>query len=70
MFKTQLYLPQNANAALDDIAKKTGNSKSELVRRAVDEFLQKYDKGKLEDAFAIWSDYEIDIRGLRNEWSR
>jgi Arc/MetJ-type ribon-helix-helix transcriptional regulator len=70
MFKTQLYLPNKANEMLDKLAKKIGSSKSELVRKAVDEFLQKYDKTKLKEAYGIWKDYEIDLRGMRDDWKR
>ena len=70
MFKTQLYLPNSANEMLDKLAKKIGSSKSELVRKAVDEFLQKYDKTKLKEAYGIWDGYEIDLRGMRDDWKR
>jgi len=70
MFKTQLYLPNKANEMLDKLAKKIGSSKSELVRKAVDEFLQKYDKTKLKEAYGMWEGYEIDLRGARDDWKR
>jgi hypothetical protein len=70
MFKTQLYIPDETNTMLDEISKTTGTSKSQLLRRAIAEFLQKYDKGKLEKAFGMWARYNIDLRGLRSEWER
>ena len=70
MFKTQLYLPDEANKMLDALARKLGSSKSELLRTAVDDFLRKYDDKKLEEAFGIWKENEIDLRGMRNEWER
>ena len=35
MYKTQLYLPDEAKLELEAIARKTSMSKSELIRRAV-----------------------------------
>lgn len=70
MYKTQLYLPDKANVQLSAVAKKTSISKSELIRRAIAEFLSKYDKSKLTRAFGVWRNNEINIRGLRDEWNR
>lgn len=70
MYKTQLYLPDEAREELDAISKKTSLSKSELVRRAVAEFTSKYSKRKLTKAFGVWKNHEINVRGLRDEWNR
>ena len=71
MYKTQLYLPDEAKLELEAISRKTSISKSELIRRAVAEFTSKYDKSKLTKAFGVWKHYEeINIRGLRDEWNR
>lgn len=70
MYKTQLYLPDEANVQLNAVAKKTSISKSELIRRAVAEFLSKYDKSKLTKAYGVWAkNDEINLRGLRDEWN-
>ena len=70
MYKTQLYLPDEAKLELEAIARKTSISKSELIRRAVAEFTSKYSKAKLTKAYGIWKSREINIRSLRDEWSR
>ena len=70
MYKTQLYLPDEAKLELEAIARKTSMSKSELIRRAVAEFTSKYSKAKLTKAYGIWKSREINIRSLRDEWSR
>lgn len=70
MYKTQLYLPDEAKLELDAISKKTSMSKSELIRRAVAEFTSKYSSAKLTKAYGLWKSREINVRGLRDEWSR
>ncbi len=70
MYKTQLYLPDEAKLELDAISKKTSMSKSELIRRAVAEFTSKYSSAKLTKAYSLWKSREINVRGLRDEWSR
>ena len=70
MYKTQLYLPDEAKLELDAISKKTSMSKSELIRRAVAEFTSKYSSAKQTKAYSLWKSREINVRGLRDEWSR
>ena len=70
MYKTQLYLPDEAKLELEAISRKTSISRSELIRRAVAEFTSKYSKSKLTKAYGLWKSREINIRGLRDEWNR
>ena len=70
MYKTQLYLPDEAKIELEAIARKTSMSKSELIRRAVAEFTNKYSKAKLTKAYGVWKSREINVRSLRDEWNR
>ena len=39
MIKTNVYLPYNQRRRLKKISQKTGLTMSELIRRAIDEFL-------------------------------
>lgn len=68
MFRTQLYITHKANDMLDLMAKKQKRTKAELIREAVDEFLGKYDKGKLQQGFGVWKNYNIDLKEVKNEW--
>jgi hypothetical protein len=42
MIRTQLYLTQKERAALRAIARETGKSQSDLIRRAVGEFIDRF----------------------------
>ena len=45
MHRTNLFLTEQQIAALKAMAKKTGLSYSELIRRAIDEYLKRHRKG-------------------------
>ena len=64
-----INLPVDPNKKLNQAEKKTGISKSKLLIQAVDEFLNKFEKKKL-DAFGLWKGRDINLRALRDEWDR
>jgi predicted DNA-binding protein len=45
MHRTQVYIPERDIKRLREISKETGKSIGELVRRLIDEYLEKVDKG-------------------------
>ncbi len=68
MFRMQLYLTEFEKNELDIITRKTGESRSLLIRKAVDNFLsdQNNVEKKLLSAFGIWKDYDFDYQKIRN----
>ncbi|MBB4274451.1 ribbon-helix-helix protein, CopG family [Rhizobium mongolense] len=58
--------------ALDKIAKSEKVSRASLIRKAVNDFLDRHDRTKEAEAFGLWGNRKID--GLeyqdkvRNEW--
>ena len=75
MIRTQVYLTQEQRAALAALARTTGKTQSELIREAVDRFLQAWRKHR-DEALArtagMWRDRKDlpDFRALRKEWDR
>lgn len=41
MANFSLYLPDDVKAKLDELVKKTGTSRNELIRRAIDDYLKR-----------------------------
>lgn len=76
MVRTQIYLTDEEKAALQDIADETGVSQSELIRQAIDRFIErrkeKDRKTLLQKARGLWKDREDlpDFHALRIEFDR
>jgi predicted transcriptional regulator len=76
MNRTQIYLTDEEQAALGTIAERTGRSKSNLIREAVDGFIARQSTATrrelLEAARGIWRDRDDlpDFAALRGEWDR
>ena len=78
MVRTQAYLTKSQKAQLQHISVVRGVPVAQLIREAVDEFLQhsKSDDAfeqALESAFGLWKDHEIEdsteyVRHLRDGW--
>ena len=42
MVRTRIYLTEDQRAALRNIARQTGKKQSELIRRAIDDFIGRF----------------------------
>lgn len=76
MVRTQIYLTEKEQRALRALGKSIGQTQSEMIRQAVDEFVQRrHGSHRLEilrQARGIWSDRTDlpDLRELRRGWRR
>jgi metal-responsive CopG/Arc/MetJ family transcriptional regulator len=76
MVRTQIYLTDHQREELAAIAKTVGKKQSELIREAVDRFIDEQShnrrKAVLGEAAGIWKDREDlpDFRATRSEWDR
>jgi len=76
MVRTQIYLTDEERDGLDAIAKSTGKKQSELIREAVDRFLDLRKANRrvsiLNDAAGMWRDRSDlpDFGEVRRSWDR
>ncbi len=76
MLRTQIYLTQRERQELHTIAEQTGRTQSDLIREAVDHFIEEYREtsrvDRLRMAMGIWKDRDDlpDFRALRRELDR
>jgi hypothetical protein len=76
MIRTQVYLTERERSALQQLARSTGKTQSELIRIAVDRLadqLLKSDRvGLLQQTKGLWKERDDlpDWQALRHEWSR
>ena len=76
MFRTQIYLTPNEKKALDTMSKISGKSQSELIRGAIDRYLEVNDithrRAVLEQTVGLWRNRNDlpDFESLRKEWDR
>jgi hypothetical protein len=76
MVRTQIYLTEKEQAALRNLARQTGKKQSELIRRAIDDFIDRYQPRDrlaiMEQAWGIWKDRDDlpDFQALRREFDR
>ena len=76
MIRTQIYLSSRQRDQLAAIARSRGKSQSELIRNAVDRFVEQHGSSRreavLRDAAGIWSGRTDlpSLRALRSSWNR
>ncbi len=75
MNRTQIYLTSDEIKGVSSVAEKTGRKKSEVIREAIDQYLQRFtpqdNLKKLRTARGIWKDRkDIDLREIRREFER
>lgn len=76
MVRTQIYLTEEERDGLNDIAKASGKKQSELIREALDLFLDSRKGGRrasiVNDAAGMWRDRGDlpDFGAARRSWDR
>lgn len=76
MVRTQIYLTERQRIGLSAIARTSGRKQSELIREAVDSFIERMgENGQntiIENAAGIWRDRDDlpNFESLRREWDR
>ena len=76
MHRTQIYISEEQKQALDDVARTTGTSLSQLIRDAIDKYVSQargHERLKLlREARGSWADRKDlpDFAALRREWDR
>lgn len=76
MVRTQIYLTERQRDELAAIAKTAGKKQSELIREAVDRFIDEAGRTRretvLREAAGIWQDRTDlpDFKATRAEWDR
>ena len=70
--RTIVDLPDSQIAGLADICRREGVSRTEVVRRAVAEYLDARRVSRRDESFGIWRDRAVDgleyERSIRDEW--
>lgn len=76
MVRTQIYLTEDQRAEIAEIANRSGRRQSEVIREALDRFIEQKGRHRreavLREAAGIWrgrSDLP-DLIALRREWDR
>lgn len=76
MIRMQIYLTDLQHETLASMSKKLGKKKNDLIREAVDRFIEQASDSRreivLKEAAGIWKDRTDlpDFREMRNEWDR
>jgi len=76
MVRTQIYLTEKEQKALQSLSHRTGKTQSELIREAIDDFIIRFSKeGRkeiLQQAKGMWKDRDDlpDFDEIRQEWDR
>ncbi|MEE8441858.1 MAG: ribbon-helix-helix domain-containing protein [Spirochaetia bacterium] len=76
MVRTQVYLTEDERAGLDSVSKTTGKKQSELIREAVDRFLDLAEGDRreavLDEAAGLWRKRRDlpDFAAARRSWDR
>ena len=76
MIRTQVYLTDEESASIVRISKSLGHGKSQIIRQAIDEFIQRRDSNKrlkaLQSARGMWADHQSlpDTRAMRASFDR
>ena len=76
MIRTQIYLTRSQRDELAAMAKVSGKKQSEIIRDALDRFLQEEGQSRrmatLREAAGLWKDRDDlpDFQDVRNGWDR
>lgn len=74
MIRTQIYLTEREHSALRNISPFLRKSQSEIIRIAIDDFVDRHDnerkKALLLEAAGKWKDNDFDLKKARLSWNR
>lgn len=76
MRRTQIYLTDREQTAVKSLARRLGKTQSEVIRTAVDRFIDRESTASrldlIRSASGLWSDRRDlpDADALRSEWNR
>lgn len=75
MVRTQIYLSEEVHSRLKSLAKHTSRSRSELIRKAIDEYLSRESPNarleRLRKCRGMWKDRErSEFKEIREELNR
>jgi len=74
MKRTQIYLTQNEHKALTQLSRQTKKKRSEIIREAIDEHLNKNSMKNwqkiVEETAGSWKDNDVDFDLIRKSWDR
>ena len=70
MIRTQIYLTEKQWREITAISKSTGKKQSDLIREAIDLFIDQSRKAALEQAGGMWKGRKDlpDFRAMRTDW--
>ena len=76
MVRTQIYITDKERESLQDIVRRTGRSQSNLIREAIESFLDQFSMPErrtlIKQAKGVWKDRKDlpEFRLIRNEFDR
>lgn len=74
MIRTQVYITKEEKESLESLAQSTGKSQSELIRNAIDTFIETNNsqnkKTSLLNAFGMWKTNDHDFKTTRESMDR
>jgi hypothetical protein len=75
MVRTQIYLTREEHSRLRSLARRSGRKQSELIREAIDAFLERtqirHQKQRMQKCRGIWKDRDLsEFEAIRREVSR
>ena len=74
MIRTQIYITEEEKKGLESLSSNTGKSQSELIRSAIDSFIesnqQKNKKSILQNSFGMWKNNKFDFETSRKSLDR
>ena len=75
MIRTQIYITEEEQEALEKLSKERNTTKSNIIREAIDQYVaekKSQKKKSIMDFAGIWKDKKDipDVKELREDWER